>query len=255
MSKRKNCRRGNSGQLLIVAALAIAILISSTTTYVYELSRETDNADAPSTSNFVLVLKQATKNAVIGSLANASSGGTNTVLAANLGKLVQTVRSVTQYGICSLSYATFNGSGYDSGVRIAWGADGEGVSSACTDFTLQIYGVASKVTAEYAANVTSLLGVSSSYTSLGSGEKNVNLTCVLNDENGPALAKDVVVFYGDGGNWMQANASNGLVIVDCGTGTYMVSFTVAVSDPVQVSVRVVDLRDILVCANATCPAV
>lgn len=255
MSKRKNCRRGNSGQLLLVAALAIAILISSTTTYVYELSRETDNADAPPTSNFVLMLEQATKNAVIGSLANASSGGTNAVLTVNLGKLVQAVRSVTQYGICNLSYSTFNGSGYDSGFRIAWSAGGKGVSSAYTNFALQIYGVASKVTAEYAVNVTSSLDVSGSYASLDSGEKNVSLTCVLNNENGPALAKDVAIFYDDGGNWTQVNASNGLEIADYGTGSYMVSFAVAVSDPVQVSVRVVDLRDILVCANATCPAV
>ena len=85
----KKFKANNSGQLLIVAALAIAILISSTTIYVYELSRETSRTDASSIGNSILALKQGTKSTLISSLANVSNGGEKTVLTANLNQLSQ----------------------------------------------------------------------------------------------------------------------------------------------------------------------
>ncbi len=63
----------SSGQLLIVAALAIAILIASTTIYVYELSGERQSAEDFFISNCVFAVKQGSRNAVISALANASN--------------------------------------------------------------------------------------------------------------------------------------------------------------------------------------
>jgi len=69
---RKKFKANTSGQLLIVASLAIAVLISSTMIYVYELCRETNSADASSLiSDFVIALKLSMKNTMISSLANA----------------------------------------------------------------------------------------------------------------------------------------------------------------------------------------
>jgi len=81
---KKNLGGKSSGQLLIVAALSIAVLISSTTIYVYEVSRETNSVKNNSISDFVLAVKQSTRNAMISSLVNVSNGGERTVLTDNL---------------------------------------------------------------------------------------------------------------------------------------------------------------------------
>ncbi|MDI6904309.1 MAG: hypothetical protein QMD13_02290 [Candidatus Bathyarchaeia archaeon] len=70
------------------------------------------------------------------------------------------------------------------------------------------------------------------------------------NEGEQALAKNITLFYEDLGNWILVDASNNLSIVDCDNGTYLISFTIeTLSDVVQVSAHVHDLRDIFVQAN------
>jgi hypothetical protein len=253
----KKCGRklkaNSSGQLLIVAALAIAILISTTTIYVYELSEETSSPDTPSISDFILALKQSTRNAVISSLANVSSLGEKTVLTTNLNSLSHVLRNMSQFGICQLAFTPLNDSSYDEGVWLSWNTSDAGVSSAYVNFALNVYGVASKVTADYPINITTAIAVNGSYTTLESGEKLVNLTCKVYNEGEPALAKNMTLFYDNVGNRTLIDASNNLSISEYGNGTYSIFFTVETpSDSVQVSVQVYDLRDIFVQANTTC---
>jgi len=68
------------------------------------------------------------------------------------------------------------------------------------------------------------------------------------------LAENITLFYENLGSWTPVNSSNNLSTVDCGDGTYLLSFTVSASSPVQVSTYVYDLRDIFVQANMTCYA-
>jgi hypothetical protein len=249
----KKFKANSSGQLLIVAALAIAILISSTTIYVYEISKETDSPDVPSISDFILASKQTTRNAMIGSLANVSNAGEKTVLTTDLNELSQVLRSMNQFGLCQLAFTPLNDSIYDEGVWLSWNTSDVGVSSAYVNFALSVYGVTTKVTANYAINITAAIAVNGSYTTLGGGEKLVNLTCRTYNEGQPALAKNITLFYENVGNWTLVDASNNLSIAEHGDGTYYISFTVETpSDSVQVSVRVHDLRDIFVQANTTC---
>jgi len=246
-------KANSSGQLLIVAALAIAILISSTTIYVYELSREANSANAQSISNFILALKQSTRNTMISSLANVSNGGEKTVLTTNLNELSQVLRSLNHFGICQLAFTPLNDSDYDAGIWLSWNTSDVGVSSAYADFTLNVYGATAKVTVNYAINITTAIAVNGSYVTLESGEKLVNLTCKMYDEGEPALTENITLFYENLGNWTLVGASNSLSIVDYGNGTYLISFTVEVpSDVVQVSVHAHDLRGISVQANTTC---
>jgi hypothetical protein len=250
---RKKLKANSSGQLLIIAALAIAILISSTIIYVYEISEETNSLPAPSISDFILASKQSTRNAMISSLANISNGGEKTVLTINLNGLSQVLRSMNQFGICQLAFTPLNDSSYDDGVWLSWNTSDVGVSSAYVNFTLNVYGVATKVTTNYPINITTTMAINGSYTTLGGGEKLVNLTCKMYNEGEPALAKNMTLFYDNVGNWTLVDASNNLSITEHGNGTYSVSFTVeTLSDSVQVSVGVYDLRDIFVQANTTC---
>lgn len=252
LGRKRN--RKSSGQLLIVAALAIAILISSTTTYVYELSKETTNAAELPIDNFVFAVNQAARNAVIGSLANVSNGGLRTVLVANLNLLVETTRSLRRYGMCNLAYLVANESGYESGTLLSWGTNGTGISSAYSAISLRVQGVASQTITDTTINISSSLTISGRYTMMGGGEKNVSLTCTAENEDQPALIRNIAVFYNDGGNWTQASALNDLSVTDLGSGTYVASFVVDVPDPVEVSVHILDLRNIFVRANVSCPA-
>jgi len=103
----------------------------------------------------------------------------------------------------------------------------------------------------YAINITTIRLEGSC--ALNNSEKIVNITCRVFNEDKPALAENITVYYKLDGNWLPANSSNNLSITDYGNGTYAISFTVNTdSDIVQVSVHVHDSRGIFVKANVTC---
>ncbi|MGQ9538410.1 MAG: hypothetical protein ACUVTE_02335 [Candidatus Bathycorpusculaceae bacterium] len=245
-------RAKSSGQLLIVAALATAILVASTTVYVYELVGERQSTDDYSLSDFVLALKLGSKNAIIGALVNTSNSGEKTVLAKNLETLSSVSTSFYKYGLWRLSYTLLNGSGYEDGVRLSWNTSGFGVSSAYAVFSLRVFGLTSNFTVNYAINITTLLTLDGYYTGSGA-EKTVNLTCRVFNEGKPAQIKNATLHYENLGVWLPVGESNNLSITDWGNGTYTISFTAAIaSDPVQVSAHVHDFRNLFVMANTTC---
>jgi len=244
----------SSGQLLIVAALAIAILIATTTAYVYEVSKEKPSAPQGfPAADFVLAIKQGSRNAMISALANVSNGGETTALASNLNSLSQAYKSLNAYGLYYLSYTVSNDSRYADGFWLSWEeTNGLGISSASANFTLKFYGLTEKTTLSYVVNITTTIRLEGNYT-LNNSEKIVNITCRVFNEDKPALAKNITVYYELDGNWLPANSSNNLSITDYGNGTYAISFAVKTnSDIVQVSVHVHDSRGIFVKANVTC---
>jgi hypothetical protein len=246
----RKCKRrftaNRSGQLLIVAALAIAILISSTTLYVYELSTESNNSSSQSISSFTLALKQSTRNAVISSLANVSNGGERTVLTKNLNELSQGFRSLYSYGMCGLTFTLLNDSAYDSGMWLSWNTTVLDVSSAYANFTLNVRGDTAEATVSYAVNVTTAFAVNGSYVFDGA-EKSVSLTCRVFNEGELALASNMKVYYESSGGWIQIDAVN-LTNIDYGNGTYLQSFVVPL-DVVHILVEMVDLRGVMVQAK------
>lgn len=249
---KRRFRADRSGQVLLVAALTIAILISSTTIYIYEVSRETNNISSYPTSEIILALKQNTKNTAISSLVNISRGGDNAILEENLNTLSRVFRNLHQLGICYLSFTLINDSMYDSGVSLSWGTNGLGVSSAYANFTLEVQGMTASTALEYAVNITTTVAINGSYVRLEDEEKLVNLTCRIFNEEKPALAENITLFYKNLGAWTPVNSSNNLSMTDYGNGTYLLSFVTTSPDVVQVSAHVYDLRDIFVQANTTC---
>lgn len=239
-----------SGQLLIVAALAIALLISSTMVYVYEISEDREASDVKSIGDLVLALKQSTRNTMISSLANVSNGGQKAVLATNLNELSSGIMNTHGFGVCTLLFATFNDSSYDQGLWLSWNMTNVGVSSASANFTLNVDGTAAKIVADYKINVTTTLVVNGSYVAEGT-EKLVNLTCNIYNEYQPALAESKDVFYESSESWVEVDQSS-LTTIDFGNGTYFLSFAVP-SDTVQISIHVIDLRGILVQAVYNIP--
>jgi hypothetical protein len=252
-SNREKSKANTSGQLLIIAALTMAILISGTTVYVYELDSQTSVVENESLGNFVLALKQASRNTMISSLANASNSGEKTVLTTNLKKLSEVVRSLNNFGLTQLNFSALNNSLYDSGLWLSWNTSDFGVSSAYANFTLSIDGMGTNMTAGYAFNITTMVALDGYFTRLAGDDKQVNLTCRIYNEGKGALAKELNISYERLGSWIAANLSNNLSIMDYGNGTYTISFTANIpSSNVQVSIHAQDLRSIFVQANTTC---
>lgn len=251
--RRRKLNANSSGQLLVVAALAIAMLISSTTMYVYEVSRETNSSYTYSISSFIPILKQSVKNAMISSLVNISNNGEKAVLTANLDKLSKFIRSITSFGIYQLDFAVLNDSAYDLGIQLSWNSSNMGISSAYADFSLKLYDMATNITVNYAVNITTTAMVNGFYTKLAGDEKLVNLTCKTYNEESPALAKNISLFYEDNGSWTPVNSSNNLSTVDYGNGTYTITFNIATSsENIQILAHVYDLREIFVQTSTTC---
>jgi hypothetical protein len=248
----RNLRSSDSGQLLIVAALVIAVLISSTTVYIYDMRKERDDDTQP-TNEFILGLKQATRNTMIGSLASISKGGENAVLATNLDDLAQGFRTLRRFGSCLLSFDVLNASDYSEGVWLSWNMSDRGVSSAYASFTLNVDGAMGNVTLNYGVNITTAIAVNGSFTILGGGEKNVTLTLRVANEGRPAPANNITILYQASGSWITVNETKSLSVVDLGDGSYNISFTVgATLDEVEVSIRILDTRNIFVQADTVC---
>jgi hypothetical protein len=244
MRKHKN-RLGvdRSGQLLIVAAMAIAVLISSTTAYVYELSKENGDPRNQRISDLALALRQSTRSAVISALANVSNGGEKTILATNLDILAQVFRGLNQVDLCSLVFTPFDVVPYDSGILLSWNTTSTDISSACVSFVLDVRGDFARAEASYTVNITTSLMVDGFY-ELQSNEKHVNLRCQINNEGLPALAESLNVFYLASGSWTGVETSD-LSGVDYGNGTYVLAFPVP-QEAIQISIHMRDLRNILV---------
>jgi hypothetical protein len=248
---KKELAADKSGQLIIVTALAIAILISTTTAYIYELGMEKTAASAQPISNYIFALKISTRNAVISSLANISNFGEKTTLEVNLKELSRFLKELHTIGVCSLNFTLPTNAEYDSGIRISWDTN-VGVSSALVDFVLNFHGLTENATANYTVNITTAITVNGQFTQTEEG-KLVNLTCRLYNEGDYALAKNISIFYENFGTWIPIDASNNLLTIDYGNGTYSISFTVDVSlENVHVLVKVFDLRNIFIQAEAFC---
>lgn len=88
----------SSGQVILIAVLALALILLSTQIYVFEVQMSTVNLNSNPLNDYFFAIKIGSRNVVIGSLANASGGGSNTVLVANLDKWVALVDKQNQFG-------------------------------------------------------------------------------------------------------------------------------------------------------------
>jgi len=251
--KLQTFSRHNSGQVLIAAALAIALIICSATMYVHEVAKPSGNVHREFLSEFVLAVKHGSKNVLVSSLANVSVGGENSVLRANLERWCSLVEKQYVFGECLLSFSLSNSSPYMNGFYINWTNKGYGISSAAANFILNIHGDEATAEISYQTVVSLRLVVNGTSESLGPEGTRVNLTLQVSNEAANTLAKNITVYYRDGATWVQANSSNNLLVVDYGNGTYRISFSASIPpENVRVSTRVFDTREILAVANATC---
>lgn len=249
--------RRNSGQTLVITALVISLLILSVVYSVFEANRRSEMRSATTLNGYVFATKLGLKNTVTSSLVNVSNGGSEQILATNLGTYASFVGNQSHFGKCSIMFTVFDNSPYQSGILLSWSADGTGVSSAYANYTLAFTKTEADMQLEHETNITTRLDVESTYSKLEGELKQVNVTCNIFNEDEPALASNMSLFYDYDGNietqdWIAADSPS---VTDYGNGTYKFLFiadTQTRDCPVHVSAQVYDTRDIFVLANATC---
>ena len=138
--KKHRDRRQKSGQVLVITALIIVLLLLSTALYVAETEKSVPISYSEADVN-VLAVKLGTLHSVVSALANISNGGNSEVLAEDLSRYASLVLSHSYASTVKLDATPLDVAPYQEGVWFSWGQNGLGVSSIFVDFTLNSTGM------------------------------------------------------------------------------------------------------------------
>jgi hypothetical protein len=234
----------------------MALILLSAQVYVFDVQMSTFSLDSDSISDYIATIKLGSRNVVTGSLSNISKNGASSVLAANLARWATLVNTQSQFGKSTLSYAEEESPPYSTGVWLSWNTQGYGVSSSVVHFAFNLSDREVDTDLAYVVNITTRLNIEGISKTILGDEKQVNVTFNLLNEGKPALAHQITLYYRFSTSWLAPNVSNNYAITDYGNGTYKASFDANIpSSIVEVSLSVIDQRQILVKANATCTRV
>lgn len=249
----QNQTKARSGQMVVVSALAIALIITSTAIYVYELNDSFADSDSPTLNYFLQFIRIGSKHTVAGALANITNGGQSETLATNLNKWKNIVERQYLLGTFILNFNPRNTTPYNSGVYIDWGNPGIGISEAYVDFSLNISGKEIEAYVPYSINVSTRFIIEGFMREISPSIKQITVECTLFNDGQPTLAKNIVLYYKESTEWLIPNDANDYFIMDYGNGTYNAVFYVETyASSISISSRVFDRRGILVVANTTC---
>jgi hypothetical protein len=254
----RSLKQNTSGQMLIVSALLIALLLISTAIYVIDVGKKVPIVEDSDDPNFA-AYQGSIRNALISTLANLTNGGTNT-LSANLESLKTLLLAHSYRAILTMDYTVLNTNPYSNGTWISWGTNGQAISSGYATYAFNSSSTSGTSNVESTVNVTSSINYIGTYTQLVGNTKQVDLDITVLNENKPALAQNFT-FYGDYDGSLSTvdwTPVNSIVNINHYDGTYAVSFnfdTANRGNNVYVSVLCHDQRGIFMVANATCTMV
>jgi hypothetical protein len=224
-------RRANQGQVLIVAALVIVIMLLSTAIYIADIQKSQLKAQAETGLNLPFY-KQGIQHTMQSALANISSGGDTDVLQTNIDSF-NTFMVETSFNFFFTSQATYRATGgYYNGVLQVQNQTGTAIISAYATFNVASTGTKEQTQSNFDMNVTSMIQTSGTYSQDGNS-KHVQLTCKVSNEGQPALARNFgVSFENDGSldteNWTTVEAPT---ITDHGDGSYTITFNADTDQP------------------------
>ena len=248
--RKSGFRRECSGQVLIVSALIVALLLLSTALYVIEVGKQVPTVSAE--TDVFFGYQQTTRSTLISALANVTADGNPVILGTDLGELKAAILSNSYQAMLTVNYDLMNSSNYQNGIWVSWKANGVGTSSAYSSFRFESSSPTATSNVEYAINVTSTLKINGNYLQLNDTIKQVNLTINVINEGKPALAHNFIFSYLNATDWVPVDLPS---ITSFGNGTYTASFnseTAQLNDPVVVSMNCQDERGIFVGARLTC---
>jgi len=238
------------GQVLIVAAFTISILLLSANVYIYRNSRIDSSPAYGTLIDHAQHIQLGSIHAVTASLVNVSNGGATSNLGDNIDRWEAFTRGDYRFGICNLNATLESQVPYSDGIWLDWGASGVGVSSAYIDFTLEISGRGAEVDWDFPVNRTTEMWVSGSYTVIVGDQKAVTVTMSMVNEGSPALAQSSTLEYLDTGLWNDASLEGDYTTTDYGNGTYRFTFSADIPGaPVDVRMQAFDVRGVFVQAQ------
>ncbi len=257
--KRRSFKSDCSGQVLIVSALLVALLLLSTAIYVIEVGKNVPEAQEVEGHSFASY-KASFRSALVSALANVSNSGNPAVLSTDLSALKAAILAHSYKTMLTVEYSVQDSSPYTDGFWVSWGTNGKGVASVYSSFDLISSSLSGSSELQFTVNVTSAVNYTGTSLRLTGNTKQVNLTVNVQNEGVAALAQNFTVYLDYDGSsstvdWTQVTTPN---VVNFGNGTYAVSFTgdtAQRNNPVLVSLLCHDKRGILVGANATCTSI
>jgi hypothetical protein len=240
------------GQVLILAAFAISILLLSTNVYIYRNSRIDASSAYGTLIDYAQHIRLGSIHAVTASLVNVSNGGATSNLGENLDRWEAFTRSDYRFGICALNATLGSQAPYSDGVWLDWGTSGVGVSSAYADFTLGIGGRGAEIDWAFPVNKATEIRGFGSYTVVSGDQKNVTATLYVLNEGSPALAQSTTLEYMRTGLWNDASLEGDYTMMDYGNGTYRFTFSAVVpGNQIDIRMQVNDLSGVFVQAQET----
>ena len=251
--KKRSFVENRSGQVLVVTALLVALLLLSTALYVLDTAKQTPTVQADASGN-IFDYKQAARSTLISALANVTGGGNPDILSIDLDELKAVLQANSYQSILTLDYSLRDSGSYQDGLWVSWGNLGQGVSSVYVSFSIATSSSSATSSVDYPINITSQVSVSGTYLQVNATQKQANLAVNVLNEGRPALADSFTVSFQNGTGWVAVNSPS---IISNGDGSYVISF-MAESDeaiqPLNVSVICIDQRGIIIGANYSCNA-
>jgi hypothetical protein len=249
--EKPNFKSNKSGQVIIVTALVISLLFLSTALYVIEVGKEVPTVEQ-SQINVFSCYKQQITNTMISALANTTGGTNPNILGRDLTELKTVILANSYQAMLTMDYSMVNSNGYNNGLLISWGTNGQGISSACASFVFVCSSLSANSNIEYTLNVTSAINSYGTCEQINDNTKQVTLTFSILNECKAALAQNLNFSYQNGTDWIRVDSPT---VTSFGDGTYKATFAAEQSLPndlMVVSLLCQDQRGIFVGANLTC---
>lgn len=249
----RNFRRNKKGQVLVISALLVALILLSTAIYVMESEKSIPTA--ADENNVFPAYKQAARNTVISALANITNGGNPNTLTTDLNELESAITSQSYQALTQINFMPLTNGTYQNGLWISWGSNGQGISGGYVTLNVNATGTLTTSTYDDSINITSEADLSGNYEQINSTSNQVNLTINIYNEGKPALARDFTFYFENATNWALVDSP---IITNFGNGTYTAAFVAEnnqQTNPFVVSMFCQDQRGILIGANATCTSV
>jgi len=248
---KRSIRNDNKGQVIVITALLIGLLMFSTFVYVTEVIKQAPTIETNQNALFPQY-QQNLKNTLISALANITSDNNTQVLNQNIEKLNQMFSSHFYESLLQINYILTDAAPYQDGLWISSGQENHTAVGA--QMSYQLFSVGRSETSTVVGNVAVISEVylSGNSSQIDQTTKQGNLTLQVFNEGLPALASNFSYYYQDGAQWVRIENFSS---TDFGTGTYEIVFSVQLSqpsDPLTVAIYVLDQRGINMRVQATC---
>jgi hypothetical protein len=222
--RKREFRSQNSGQVLVIASLIVAIILLSTVAYVIETEKRApvyqDEPDAIFSS-----YKSGAYRTIESALANITNGGNISVLAADLNEFNRVFSRSSYRAIINAEFTPLNDSSYANGIYLSWGSSGQATSSAYVKFAFNCSAPSSNYRSDFGIVVTSEMKLQGSFLTVNDSAIQVNATCTVLNEGKPTALQNLTVCYRSdqpsNPEWLKPDSLSETAF---GNGVYLLSF-------------------------------